>query len=331
MTDTNMTANHTRFNHVLAFEVSKAELVVYSLPGGTCTSIANGRAEVRRRIKKEIAANVQLCDGPLLIICEATGGYERHVLDAATELGVACHRAHGSRIRAYARYRGTHAKSDAIDVRLIAEYGRESQNLRLYELPGENQSKLRALIGRRADLMASIEAETNKLEQETCRDVIACIAAVVRVLERQLKKIDQCLDSLIAGDPLFRNRFRLMRSVKGIGRVTAASVLAYLPEIGSVSRGAIAALAGLAPFDQDSGTIKGARHIFAGRSQVRRPLYMAATVAMRHNSFLKAFAERIMAKGKSFKIAATAVMRKLLVILNGIIASNQPWRLADTA
>lgn len=331
MTDPSIAMNYVRFNHVLAFEVSKANLVVYSTHERACVSIANRRVAIRRRIRKEMAANARLGAGPLLVVCEATGGYEREVLEVAVELGVACHRAHGSRVRAYARYRGTHAKSDMIDAALIGDYGRESEGLRLYEKPSQNQDRLRALMARRSDLMGMLEAEANKLEHITSRDVVACIKTVIAVLERQLQNIETAIDRLIAADREFSRRCELMQSVKGIGRVTAVTLLAYLPEIGSVSRATIAALAGLAPFDRDSGTLKSKRHVFAGRSQVRTPLYMAATVAIRHNSILKAFAERIIANGKPFKVAAVAVMRKLLVILNGIIASGQPWRHAHQA
>lgn len=331
MTDEIMNANLLRFNHILAFEVSKAELHVHVLPSGQSCQIANDRAVVRRLIKKQRKANDKLGIGPLLVICEATGSYDAHVLNCAAELGVDCHRAHGSRVRAYAKYRGTHAKSDPIDVRLIADFGLNSEGLCLHEPPRPEQSDLRELVGRRTELRQTLEAEKARVEHVHCKEVIDSMRVHIRTLEKLIAKLESRIERLIAQDEVFERAARLMQSVKGVGPITAATVLAYLPGIGKVSRGAIAALAGLAPFDDDSGKYKGRRHIFGGRSEVRACLYMAAKVAIQHNPHLRELAERIRAKGKTFKVAATAVMRKLLVILNAIVESGQPCKMANAS
>ena len=157
MTITTMPSNGERSNRVIAFEVSKADLVVYSVPQGVSSVIPNTKSAIRRYLKKQTRdPGTGVSD--LLVVCEATGGYERFVLEAATELGLACHRAHGSRVRAYARFRGTHAKSDAIDARLLADYGLKSENLKLYQPPLPNQARLRALLARRTDLRCMAEA-----------------------------------------------------------------------------------------------------------------------------------------------------------------------------
>ena len=228
-------------------------------------------------------------------------------------------------------YRGAHAKSDAIDARLIVEYGRDSEGLRLHKPPRAAQLELRELVGRRTQLREMAEAEQTRSEHVRCREVTASLRAIMKVLDTQIAAIKRRIAALIAADAAFARTADLMQSVKGVGLVTAATVLAYLPEIGTVSRGTIAALAGLAPFDRDSGTLKGRRHIFAGRAEVRACLYMPALVAMRYNPHLKTMAERIKAKGNPFKVAATAVMRKLLVILNAVVASGQPCKLTTTA
>lgn len=329
MTPETMNANQTRYNHVVAFEVSKAELHVHVLPRGESCQIVNDRAHVRSLIKKQKRLNEKLGIGPLLVICEATGSYDAHVLDCAAELGVDCHRAHGSRVRAYAKYRGTHAKSDPIDVRLIADFGHNSEDLRLYKPPRPEQSDLRELVGRRTELRQMLEAEQARLENFRCKDVLESMRAHIRTLETLLAKIESKISNLIAKDEAFQRSAALMQSLKGVGPITAATVLAYLPEIGTVSGATIAALAGLAPFDDDSGKFKGQRHIFGGRAEVRNCLYMAAKVAMQHNPHMRDLTERVRAKGKSFKVAATAVMRKLLVILNAIIKSGKPCKMAN--
>lgn len=331
MTIDTLNAKQTRFNHVLAFEVSKAELLVHELPGDRGETIVNNARDIRRVIKRALKRNADLGCGPLLVICEATGGYEGDIIGIAFALGVACHRAHGSRIRAYAQYRGSHAKSDPIDVRLIANFGRDTPGLVLHEPPRQAQSKLRHLVDRRKELMELAQAETNRLEQQKCAEVTDSIRAVIRILNKSLERIEALIEELIAGDAVFKKRSELMRSLKGVGPVTVATVLAYLPEIGSVGRGTIAALAGLAPYDDDSGKKRGRRHILAGRSDVRPCLYMAATSAIRSNPQMQAYADRIMKRGKCYHLAATAVMRKLLVTLNAIVRDGTRWSLEAAA
>lgn len=329
MTTVIMNANQPRFNHVLAFEVSKAKLLVQSLPGGATGEIANDRAVIRRQIKKEITRNAKLGIGPLLVVCEATGSYDAHVLSCAAELGVACHRAHGSRVRAFAKFRGTHAKSDPIDVGVIGDFARSSDNLRLYQPPRPEQIELRELVARRTELRQAKEAEQARVEHIGSKVVVDSLRAHIRTLETLIEKIDRRMDQLIRTDTYFQITSDLMRSVKGVGRITSATVLAYLPEIGTVSAGTIAALAGLAPFDRDSGMYKGQRHIWGGRAEARTGLYMAAKVAINHPGHLRDLADRLEAKGKCFKVRVTAVMRKLLVILNAIVASGKPCQMAN--
>jgi transposase len=324
MTMTTMPLMEGCFNCVIAFEVSKAELAVYCAPGGFSLTIPNSKAAVQRCLKGQIRANAGRDPGSILIVCEATGGYERFVLEAAGELGLACHRAHGSRVRAYARYRGTHAKSDPIDVRLLADYGLNSRNLKLYQPPSPAQERLRALLGRRSELRCMMEAEQSRLDHAPGRDVAGSIKALIATLQRLFDEIEAKIALLMKEDAVIAGKARLIQSVKGVGPVNAASLLAYVPELGSLTRGAAAALLGLAPFDCDSGKSKGPRHIFAGRREVRACLYMAATSAMRFNPKLRAFAARLKAKGKPFKLVATAVMRKLAVQLNAILRTGQP-------
>jgi transposase len=319
------------FNHVIAFDVAKEKLAVHILPSGENFEVANTAACARRLLQREKKRNATLGCGPLLVICEATGGYENNVLKTACELGLACHRAHGSSVRAYATFRGRHAKSDPIDSRLIAEYGRDKEELRLYKAPRPEQTALRELMGRRAELQDIIESERCRLEHASVKAVRQSLEKHLKMLDQELAAIETEIEALVRKDGEFSQRARLMQTVTGIGAVTAYSLLAFMPELGSMPGATAAALAGLAPFDRDSGKERGRRHIFAGRRQVRACLFMAARTAIRHHEVFKTFAERIMGRGKPYRLAVTAVMRKLIVIVNAILKANEPWKHAKTA
>lgn len=330
MTITTIPKSLSGFNHIVAFEVAKAELLVHILPEGEGHKLPNSAAAVRRLLKREAKHNATLGLGPLLVICEATGGYERHVLDVANDLGLASHRAHGSAVRDYAKFKREHSKTDAIDVVLIAKFGRDSENLRLYQPPSPNELTLRELTARRSDLKATAHAELCRLEHIRSVIVIKSIKGHLQMLGKQIADIEAAIARLLAEDQAFAHKSALMQTLTGIGPVSAATILAYLPEIGQVPRGTIAKLAGLAPIANDSGKKQGPRHIFAGRAEVRKCLYMAAVAAMRANQVMRDFASRLTANGKPFYVVATAVMRKMLTTLNAIIEQDQPWKFAKT-
>ena len=313
------------FNHIVAFEVSKAELVVHTLPADRQQPIANTAAAVRRLLKAEQRQNHKLGLGPLLVVCEATGGYERHVLDAAQALGLALHRAHGSRTRLFARFNGFAAKTDAIDARLIARYGL-TPDLPLYIPPSPQQAALRQLRARRDEIAQMLGMELNRTEHASLKRLKASLARHQAWLEDELKAIETEIADLIANCPELDAKATLMRSVIGIGPKTAAAILAYLPEIGTISKQTVAAITGLAPVANDSGQHHGRRHIAGGRAILRANLYMAALVARHRNPAIRAFAETLKARGKPNKLILTAVMRKLIVIINAVVTSGQPAR-----
>jgi transposase len=331
MTLTTMTAIRQPFNHVVAFEVSKESLVVHALPIDEQSSIANRPQAVRRLLKAEIKRNRKDMLGPLLVVCEATGGYERHVLDAAIELGLPVHRAHGTRVRFFARYLGLTAKTDPIDARMLAQYGRQTAHLRLYVPPPPECAALRALQARRAELQDMLIAETNRLEHARHKSVLKSLTAHIAMLEAAFKAIEAEIADLVRTSDGLREKVELMRTVKGVGFVTATTLLAYLPDIGELSRGQVARRTGLAPINDDSGKKRGARHVEAGRSEIRRCLYMAAVVAANHNPVLRLFAARLKARGYPFKYVVTAVMRKLVVILNAVLRDAEPCKGAKIA
>jgi len=323
-----MIATHGEFNHVVAFEVSKAELVVHSLPADTQCVVANTAKAAGRVLTKMLKTIRQRSDARLLVVCEATGGYERNVLDACVQLGIACHRAHGSRVRFFARYLGISAKTDGIDARMLALYGLRSERLRLYAPPTAEEQSLRDLKARRDEIQAMMIAEGNRLEHARHASVVRSLKQHLAALKKAFDGLEKEIARLLAACPAFARRTGLMRSVKGVGPTTAATLLAYMPELGSLSKGEAARLAGLAPINRDSGKLSAPRHVEAGRGAVRRTLYMAALVAMQCNKVLRAFAEQLKARGKPFKVVITAVMRKLIVILNAILRSGEPCRAA---
>lgn len=328
MTQSTMYPDSSGFNHIVAFDVAKSTLEVCVLPGRKHACIANTPAQVRRLIAREMKRNQREDLGAMLVICEATGGYDKHVLKVATDLDITCHLAHGSAVRAYAGYRRKRAKTDAIDADLLADYGRQTEDLHLYQPARPEQETLRCLEGRRKQLQEMLHAETARLEHAGCER--SSLKRVIKVLERELDKVDGQIAGLIKSDSTFRRNAKLMQTVTGIGPVTAAVMLAYLPELGQVKRGTATALAGLAPYNQDTGKRSAPRHIYGGRKPIRNCLYMAALSAMNYNKPLMQFAERLTNAGKCSKVVITAVMRKLVLILNAIIRDQKPWKHAKT-
>jgi len=326
-----MIATQAEFNHVVAFEVSKAELVVHRLPADAQSTIANTAKAARRLLMAEQKSIAKQANGRLLVVCEATGGYERHVLEACIALGIACHRAHGSRVRFFAKYLGISAKTDGIDARLLADYGRRSHDLRLYAPPTPDEVALKDLKGRRDDIQAMMIAEGNRLEHARHASVLRSLKQHLATLKKAFDSLEKEIACLVKSCPALAHKASLMRSVKGVGPVTAATLLAYMPELGSLSKGEAARLAGLAPMNRDSGKLSAPRHVEAGRAAVRRTLYMAALVATSDNPVIRAFAGQLKARGKPFKVVIIAVMRKLIVILNAILRSGEPWREAHAA
>jgi transposase len=250
---------------------------------------------------------------------------------AASELGLDCHLAHGSSVRAYAKFRGRHAKSDPIDAVLIAEYARDKPDLRLYRPPRPEEVALRALMGRRAELKDMIQAETCRLEHASLEGVRVSLESHLAALKDQLALIEKEIRALTRRDEAFNHSSRLMQTLAGIGAVASQTILAFFPEIGHIPSSAAVALAGLAPYDRDSGKERGKRRIFAGRSQIRTCLTMGALAAIRSHAVFRDFAERLTQRGKPFKVVVTAVMRKLIVILSAMLRNNQPWKHAQTA
>jgi transposase len=304
---------------VIGIDVSKAEFCVAIYPSGETWTSATTPAAIDAVVGRLRTA------APQLIVLEATGGYELALAGACATAGLAVAIVNPRQVRAFAEALGRPAKTDAIDAAVLALFGARVQPAPR-AIPDATTQALAALITRRRQLLEMLGAERQRLAQAPpTGPVTRSLRTHIRWLERRLADVDDDLGQAIQTSPVWRVHEDLLRTVPGIGRTTARTLLAELPELGRLDRRAIAALVGVAPFNCDSGQHRGQRRIAGGRASVRASLYMAALVASRRNPTLTAFYRRLRAHGKPAKVALVAVMRKLLTILNAMIKHHTPW------
>ena len=302
----------------VGIDVSKETLDVRLLGGDLSLSLENtrdGLKELARVLSPRKAARV---------IMEATGGLERRAAAYLVDAGLDVVVVNPRQVRQYAQAKGILAKTDKVDARVLALFGRDIKP-EARALRSAQEEAIRALVARRNQLMGMRVAETNRLGRADNRKVASSIKAVLKTFERQISAVDAEIDDAIKGSPVWRVADDLLRSVPGVGEKTSRMLIAALPEIGRLSAKEAASLAGLAPFARDSGKMKGRRMIRGGRSSVRRALYMSALVASRHNEDIRVFYQRLRDNGKSGKVALTACMRKLLITLNAVVARGTKW------
>jgi transposase len=265
---------------------------------------------------------------PELIVFEATGGYESRAVKALSEAGFGVSVVNPTRVRRFAEALGILAKTDKIDAQVIAHFAsvvRPAANGR--QTPLEEQ--LAACVERRRQLLVELVAEKNRLS--TCPLCVReGIEEHIAWLEAHIDRLETDIQACISQKAEWRERAEIIDSVPGVGPVTATTMVAELPELGQLNRQKIAALVGVAPFNKDSGPKKGKRRIFGGRAGVRRTLYMAALSATKFNPVIRAFYESLLQRGKEKKVALTACMRKLLVIINALVRKGEAWRLSPT-
>jgi len=259
-----------------------------------------------------------------LIVVEATGGYERAVLNAALDAALPIARVQPSRVRHFAKAQGLLAKSDGIDAHLLALYARCLQPA-VSEKRSKNEVELDALLALRRQLIDARTAHTSQMQMAESDFVRDQLKQLLRQIHDRIKKVDKHIARLIDSDDDLAGRRDLLLSVPGVGQTTAATLAAQLPELGKIDRCQISALVGVAPYDRDSGHFKGKRSIFAGRATVRSVLYMATITAIRCNPVIQRFAERLQKAGKMPKVVITACMRKLLTILNAMARDGLTW------
>lgn len=302
-------------------DVAKTELVTGLRPSGEAWTVANDEPGIQALLQRLRPHR------PVLVVIEATGGYERGVVAALAAAGIPLVVANPRQVRDFARSTGQLAKTDRIDAQVLALFA-ERVRPEPRPLPDEATRTLTALLARRRQILEMLTAERNRLEHAVPavhRDLVQHI----RWLERRLRDVDHDLDRTVQSSPIWRAKENLLRSLPGVGPVTSRTLIGSLPELGSLNRKQIAALVGVAPLARDSGTLKGKRLVWGGRAPVRAALYMAALVGSRRNPVLKTFYDRLLAAGKPKKLALTACMRKLLTILNAMVKTNSVWQRVD--
>jgi transposase len=304
---------------VVGLDVSKADVAVAVHPSGEQWT-ATTTAESLDHLVRQLTARA-----PVLIVLEATGGYEAAIAAACAAAGLPVAIVNPRQVRAFAQALGRTAKTDAIDAAVLALFGARVQPAVRPPADAGTQA-LAALVARRRQLLDMLGAERRRLAQAPpTGPVTRDLRNHIRWLERRVQDVDDELTTAIQASPVWRVHEDLLRSVPGIGPIVARTLLAELRELGHLDRRAVAALVGVAPFNRDSGRWRGQRTIAGGRGSVRRTLYMAAVVAARHNAPLRRFYQRLRSAGKPAKVALVAVMRKLLTILNAILRDQQPW------
>lgn len=261
---------------------------------------------------------------PAKIVMEASGGYEKEILGSLDEARLPVVRVNPRPVRDLAKGLGIFAKTDAIDARVLSQYAK-LVDPPLRQKPDAQTAELNTLTERRRQLIQMRVAENNRLEHQTSKAVIKSIQATVRFLEKAIDKIQAQMEELTNASEPLKHRVELLDSVPGIGLTTAMVLVSELPELGTLSRQQIAALAGLAPFNNDSGAREGKRVTRGGRAAARSALYMATLVAVQHNPTIAEDYQRLLKAGKIPKVALVACMRKLLTILNAIIRDDKPW------
>lgn len=303
----------------IGIDVAKRQLDVVERPSGERWSTSNDVVGIAALVER-----LQTSGASQLIVLEPTGGYEIPVVAALTAAGLPVVVVNARQVRDFARAVGKLAKTDAIDAAVLAQFA-EAVRPELRTLPDDMTQALHGWLGRRRQLVDMLRAEEQRLAVAAV-GVRPQIQRHVEWLRAQLRDVDTELQSLIHHSPVWREQDNLLRTVPGVGPVLATTLLADLPELGRLNRREIAALAGVAPLNRDSGQQRGARHIWGGRAEVRTVLYMATLSAVRHNSVIRAFFTRLSAAGKPRKVALTACMRKLLTILNAMMHRGVGWQ-----
>lgn len=305
----------------IGIDVSRDRLDAYVRPSDESFAVARDSEGLAALIGRLRAFD------PYLVVLEATGGFEVTVAAAVVAAEIPLAVVNPRQIRDFARATGQLAKTDALDAKAIARFA-EAVRPDPRPVPDAQARALGELIARRRQIVEMMTAERNRRRQLTSRRLIKSVDRLLAVLQQELSELEQDLDEGIRGTPAWRDRDELLRSVPGVGNVVARTLIADLPELGRLDRKQIAALVGVAPLNRDSGKMRGKRTTWGGRAKVRCALYMAALVGSRRNPILKAFYQHLISVGKPKKLALTAVMRKLLTILNAMVRDNIRWQSA---
>jgi len=305
----------------VGIDVSKDRLDVHASPQEVGFAVSRDDAGLTELVARLAALK------PRIVALEATGGFETVVAAALATAGLPVAVVNPAQVRHFAQALGKRAKTDPIDAAVIARFA-EATNAPSRPLPDAATQMLSAFMARRRQLVEMLVAEKARQRQAADKRLKKSIQRIIAALDGELQMLDQDIDNGVRGSPLWRVRENLMTSIPGVGPTTARTLLAELPELGSLGAKQIASLAGLAPWTRQSGQWKGKSMIGGGRGKVRSVLFAAALVASRHNPILKAFRDKLVASGKPKIVAIIAVARKLLTILNAVVRDQKPWQTA---
>jgi transposase len=302
----------------IGIDVSKAQLDVSARPSGKAWRVSHDEAGIAQLVQELSKLK------PTLVVLEPTGGFEVHVAAAMVVAGIPVAVVNARQVRDFAKAIGRLAKTDTIDAAVLAHFA-EAVRPEPRPLPDEETLELSAALTRRRQLVEMITAENNRMRMARPERLRQSIYQHVKWLRRQLRDTDDDITGQLRKSAVWREKDDLLQSVPGVGPVLSRTLLAELPELGTLDRRQIAALVGVAPINRDSGNSHRKRVTWGGRAVVRTPLYMAALVATRHNAVIRTTYARLVDAGKAKKVALVACMRKLLVILNAIVRDRRPW------
>ena len=310
-----------RVTTCVGIDVSKDRLDAHVLPSGEAFAVARDGKGLESLVERLAALDVSL------IVLEATGGFETTVAATLAGAGLPLAVVNPRQIRSFAKALGRLAKTDAIDAEVIALFA-DKVRPQVRPLPTADARALGELVARRRQIVEMIGMEANRRSHATDKRLAKTIDRHVAFLEKDLAAVDSDIDTDVRASPAWRETEDLLSSVPGVGPVTARTLIAELPELGGLDRRKLAALVGVAPFNRDSGAWRGHRMIGGGRTSVRNVLYMAALAAIRHNPVVRATYQRLVTRGRPKKVAIIACLRQLLTILNAIVRTKSPWKIA---
>ncbi len=302
----------------VGIDVAKAHVDVHVSSSSQATRWLNNRSDIRKCVKRLVVLQ------PALIVLESTGGYERDLAVALDAASLPVVVVNPRQVRDFGRAKGRLAKTDRIDARLLAEYAAAMSPERR-GIPDRRRRTMQALVARRRQLVKMRTAEFNRCDHTHDKAIAHSLRVVIKTLDGEIGKIERQLADLIAEHPELQDKMQRLLSVPGIGQTTAAMLITEVPELGELNRRQIAALIGVAPINRDSGSFRGKRMTGGGRQAVRTRLFMPTVVACHYNPVLMRFYQRLLQNGKNKMTALVAAMRKLLTILNTMMAKGENW------
>lgn len=301
----------------IGVDVAKNSLDINIYPLKKCFKINNTEHDIKQFIQELAKYNIQQ------IACEATGGYEKTLKNVLTNHSYSLWIVDPKRVKAFILASGCKSKTDKIDAQKIAEFAYKNNKEYKSFSKDKDQEKMQALVNRRGDLVEFAAMEKTRLQHPSHESAISSIEKLIKILEKEIRKIDQQISDLIESNESLSQKAKILKSIPGFGPVAISTLLSFVIELGELSNSKISALLGVCPYDNESGKYKGRKFIRGGRAAPRKVLYMCALSAIRLNPVLKSFYERLISAGKCFKVAIVAVMHKLIIIANSILKKGE--------